>query len=158
MPRLFIQGSGGSIKMDLAGVGVRLSEAVFAHMVADDSLQSIQVCRGDIALIEPVFRRLHVGNLVCLEVDGRPVLYRVRKEGQLWLVGPVSGDPSGSLLLAGQGIQGVVIGFVRLFNTLQPVRYEGTDANYSMNFEVPTPRKKPVRAPLKNPRGRPRLV
>ncbi len=156
LPRLFIRGLGGSLKLDLRGVGVGLSNAVFAHFVADDALLPLHVCRGDIALIEPAIRRTHNGNLVLLELDGRPVIRRLRKQKHLWMLNSVDGSSDDSVLPANQGIQGVVIGFVRLFNKLRPVRYEGTDANYSPGFEVPArPRKRRERVTFQiSPRSR----
>ncbi len=161
LPRLFIRGpNGGSIKLDLGGVGIGFSKAAFAHLVADHSLLSLHVCPGDIALIEPAVRRVHNGNLMLLEINGQPVIRRLRREKRLWMLDLVGRGSDGSIPFAELGIQGVVIGFVRLFNEIRPVRYEGTDANFSMGFEVPVPPKKRWKqaAFLENPCSRVRLA
>lgn len=161
VPRLFIRNFGGSIRMDLGGVGVRLSSAVFAHMVADDSLAAIHIYRGDIAVVEPGVRRFHDGNLVMLELDGHAVLRKLKRQKRLWMMDPVDEDPTKSVVLANHGIQGVVLGFVRLFNALRPVRYEGTDANYDTGLEIPASSNRRRQEPpslLENPRSHVRLA
>lgn len=160
LPRLFIRGHGGSIKLDLCGVGVGLSKAVFAHFVADDSLLSLHVCPGDIALVEPAVRRIHSGNLLLLNLEGRLVIRQLEKQKRFWVLHPVGQSSERPVVLIDQGIQGVVIGFVRLFNKLRPIRYEGTDANDSTGLEIATPaRRRRTRAePLENSRSRVRLA
>lgn len=160
LPRLFIRGHGGSIKLDLGGVGMRFSQAAFAHRVADDSLLSLHVCRGDIAVIEPAVRRICDGNLVLLEVEGHSVIRRIQKRKRIRVLSPVDLGSDEVILLAGQAIQGVVIGFLRVFGALRPIKYEGTEANYSTGLEVAAPPKRGrlLVEPLDNPRSRVRLA
>lgn len=136
IPRLFIRGLGGSIKMDLGGVGVRPSDAVFAHWVADDSLRPVHIFRGDILLIEPVIRSLQEGHLLLLELDGRTVLRRAVKKKRLWCIESVD-DAAATAVLAGHALQGVVLGVVRLFTDLQPVKFRGTEPNFRTGLELP---------------------
>ena len=67
-PRLFIHGLGGSIKLDLRGLGVAFSAAAFAHFVADESLISLDIHRGDIALVDPLRPMLRSGNLLLFDL------------------------------------------------------------------------------------------
>lgn len=137
IPRLFIRGFGGSIKLDLRGVGVHFSEAMFAHRVADDSLRSIHIFQGDIVLIEPVIRSLREGDLLLLELDGRTVLRRAVKRKRLWCIESADGNPAETMVLADHALQGVVVGVLRLFTELTPVKFRGTGPNYSTGLELP---------------------
>ena len=153
-PQLFIRGLGGGIKLDLDGVGIRLTKAAFLHWVPDDSLQLVGIHRGDVVLVEPTVRRMHNGNLVLLTLDGNTPFRRLRKEGRLWWADPVDGKSSEPMLLATCGIQGVAIGVIRLFNELRPQKYERSDATDDAGFEIPCP-EKPGRKQVLSKKSRP---
>ncbi len=83
---------------------------------------------------------MHNGNLVLLTLDGKTPFRQLRKEGRLWWADPVDGKSSEPMLLAYYGVQGVVIGVVRLFNELRPQESVRVDANYDAGFETPSSR------------------
>ena len=137
LPRLFTRGlHGGSFKMDLLGFGIGLSQAAFAYWVPDESFKDLH--RGDIAIIDPA-RPFRTGDLVLAEIDGQPVLRRLRNRRRVWFLetaNGVSGESgTGTMPLQDRPVQGVVLGILRLFSKVTPVRYRGTKANFSPFLE-----------------------
>ncbi len=130
LPRLFIRGFGGSIKMDLRGIGVGLSEGSFAFQVPNENLQSLHIHRGDIAVVDPGRPILKTGNLILLGLDGRETLGRVERRHRIWWVKTMDDALPGRIPLTNQPLYGVVVGCVRLFTALTPVSYGGTEANF----------------------------
>ena len=123
-PRLFIRGlHGGSIDIDLRQLGIRLSEAAFGHWVADESLKFLHVHRGDIAIIDCTHRILREGHLVLLGFGGREVLRRLRKRHRIWYLETVDGSKQDPVPLTDQPMQGTVVGILRLFTRVKPIRY-----------------------------------
>ena len=121
--------------MDLAGVGVDLSEAAFAHWIEDESLQRLHIHRGDIAIIDPMAVNLRVGNLILLELDGRPAFRRLSKKGRLWFIRAAGHIRSEAVPLGTHPIYGAVIGITRLFTEVKAVKYRGTESNFKPSFE-----------------------
>lgn len=132
--RLFIRGAGGSIKMDLRGVGTRLSPVAFAYQVPDDLLADIRIYRDDIIIIEPFYRALHERNLVLLEVDGRSVLKQLTKKKRLWYLNSLGDSGPEPIPLVDRPLQGVVVGLVRLFTSLKPIKFRGAEACSETSF------------------------
>ncbi len=136
MPRLFIRGFGGSIKMDLLGVGVGLSEASFAYRVPDENLKDFHIHRGDIAVIDPVRSVFKTGNLILLGIDGREVLGRLEWTHRIWWAQTMDDALPERIAITNLPLYGVVVGIIRLFTPLTPVAYRGTEANFKMLPEL----------------------
>ncbi len=136
IPRLFIRGLGGSVKMDLLGIGVKLSEESFMHFIADESLRDLHVHRGDLALIDPIRHTLDVGNLVLLELPGSgAIIRRLSKRNRVWYLSKADNGNPESFPLINQPMQGVVVGFLRLTTKIKPVNYRGAEANFALAKE-----------------------
>ncbi len=133
IPRLFIRGlAGGSIKMDLRGLNIEISEAAFAHWVADESLKMLHIHRGDIAVIDsmrPVL--LEERNLVLVGLDGCEVLRRLARKNRIWFLETADGMAPKPIPLVDQPLYGVVLGTIRLFTKVKARKYRGTDANFA---------------------------
>ncbi len=132
MPRLFVRGFGGSIKMDLRGVGIGLSEASFAYRVPDENLKDFHIHRGDIAVIDPVRSAFKTGNLILLGIDRREVLGRLEWRHRIWWVQTMDDGLPERIAITNLPLYGVVVGIVRLFTPLTPMAYRGTEANFKM--------------------------
>lgn len=136
MPRLFIRGFGGSVKMDLLGVGVGLSEASFAYRVSDENLKDFHIHRGDIAVVDPMRSAFKTGHLILLGLNGREVLGRLEWKHRIWWVQTMDDALPERIVIINQPLYGVVVGIIRLFTPLTPVAYRGTEANFKMMPEV----------------------
>ena len=136
MPRLFIRGVvGGSIKMDLRGLDIELSEPAFAHWVADESLKHLHIHRGDIAVIDPMRPVLRDRNLVLVDLNGREVLRRLAKKNRVWFLETADGTKPEPVPLLDHPLHGVVLGVLRLFTNARAIKYRGTDANFAPRCE-----------------------
>ncbi len=140
--------------MDLCGVGTRLSPAAFAYHVPDDSLVSVHIHRGDVVLIEPNYRAFRVGNLVLLEIDGQAVLRRLAKINRLWYLSRLDDAGSTPVPLIDQPLQGIAVGFVRLFAPMKPVKFRGADTDCEVSstrsgYKIATPKKSRVTTALR---------
>ena len=88
-PRLAVRGLiGGSIKIDLLGLNIRVSKGAFSQWIADESLASIHVHQGDLAILDPVRTPRH-SDIVMIFQDGHEVFRRlVQKPWDLAVQGP----------------------------------------------------------------------
>lgn len=146
IPRLFIRGVlGGSFKMDLLGLDINLSEAAFAHWVTDESLTTLHIHQGDIAIVDPLRETLEVGNLILLDLDGRTVLRLLTRKRGVWFVEAADGTDSDPRPLLDYPLYGVALGILRLFTKVKAVVYRGTNANFKTSFE-----RKPSQVKVKN--------
>lgn len=135
-PRLFIRGFGGSIKMDLLGVGVDLSEASFAYRVPDENLKDFHIHHGDIAVVDPMRSTFKTGHLILFGLDGREVLGRLEWRHRIWWVQTMDAALPERIAITNQPLYGAVVGIMRLFTPLIPVAYQGTEANFKMLPEL----------------------
>ena len=142
LPRLFIRGPvGGSFRMDLRGLNIEFSDAAFAYGVADESMREIHVHRGDIAIIDPL-GSLQPGGLLLLHLSGHDVIRRLARKKGVWFLETADGTASTAEPLQDHMAQGVVLGVIRLFADVKPVRYRGTEANFRPSLERGTAQKK----------------
>ena len=142
LPRLFIRGLvGGSFRMDLRGLNIEFSDAAFAYGVADESMRKIHVHRGDIVIIDPL-GGLRPGGLLLLHLDGDDVIRRLARKKGVWFLETADGTASTAEPLRDHMVQGVVLGVIRLFADVKPVRYRGTEANFRPSLERGTAQNK----------------
>lgn len=122
-PQLSIRGSGGgSVGIDLRGIGIGLSQTAFGHWVDDESLRMMHIHRGDLAIVDCTDHVLQEGNLILLDLNGRSVLRRLRKRHRIWYLETSDGCQQSSLPLTNQPLHGVVISVIRLFSKAKPVQ------------------------------------
>ena len=158
LPRLFIRGGrGGSVKMDLSGVGIWLQQSAFAFTMPDDSLSGLDIHAGDIAVVEPGVGALKVGGLV-LVYDGEKENLRQISS----LQGGVRVQTANRKRVRQRSfvtcsLLGEVLGVLRLYRRLKPVPYQPEDFQYDPLPEISSATLKfrqrhPDKARLKAPR------
>lgn len=135
LPRLFIRGTGGSIKMDLGGVGIELPPESFAFTMPDESLGGLHIHAGDIAIIQPLGSKLCEDSLLMVQDGLQQTIRHLVKRGKLWFLETGDGKNTQTWPLLDQSIEGVVLGFVRLFKTIKPVSYRKPDSFYDVPRE-----------------------
>ncbi len=129
-PRLFVRGCiGGSFKIDLLGLGVRLSPSAFSQWISDESLASIHVHQGDLAIVDPM-RNLKHRDIVMVLQDGHEVFRQLLKSRGIWWLKNLDGADSTAVPLLVLPLYGVVLGFLRLCVTSKAVNYALGEKNF----------------------------
>ena len=123
LPRLFVRGMGGSIKMDLSGLGIPLSPSAFAFEMPDESLQNLGIHRGDLAIVDLPQRSLREGDLIMVTSGPAETLRAVTKRDKIWYLHAAAGKGVTLIPLWKHAYTGIVLGFVRLFEPLKPAKY-----------------------------------
>ena len=127
-PRLPVQGpAGGSVTLDLSGLGIRLHGDSFAFSMPDDSLRALGIAAGDIAVIEPCRWQIREGDLLKVTIDGAETVRQVtfRRKVPFFHAGPGSEPSTDPISL--YGISGVVTAVLRTFRRdrdAAPGRYQ----------------------------------
>ena len=132
LPRLFVHGpSGGSVKMDLSGVGIELFPGAFSFIVPDDALRSLEIHRGDMAIVQPFDGNLEDGQLLVVSTGLEDRIGLLKREGRAWCLETAFGRNCEPMVMFEHPIKGRVIGFLRLFVPTEPVHYRPDDAHFA---------------------------
>ena len=139
LPRLHIRGMGGRIKIDLGGLGIRQSSEDFAFEMPDESLSELGIRRGDIAIVQPHGNLLRSGNILAVDVGAHETLRLLTRRGRLWGLKSSRQKDTAWLPIYDLPILGVVVGVLRMFVPIFPVRSKLSEAY----FAPPRERRRP---------------
>ena len=129
-PLLFVRGIGGSIKMDLGGLGIELSPSAFAFEMPDESLR-----RGDLAIVDSLRRTLREGDLLAVTSGTLETLRAVTKRNRIWYLHAADQEDVDLLPLWEHAYTGIVLGFLRMFEPLRAVKYQAISSKSDSNRE-----------------------